>query len=93
MAYIEGIVNTQQLEGLFKAGYLTEEIGHQPKEKYLHRVSVWVDCAVNDLLTPPICQRCGTFMGDGEHLPDPIGGTHRWECPNCNLLVVIEIFE
>jgi len=79
MADIQGIVDDEQLKAMMDAGYLVEEVGDQPDDKRLHRVSVWVECDINDLLTPPLCKVCGTLM---DHECFPIA-TMLYTCPDC----------
>ncbi len=77
MADIQGLVDEEQLNAMMDAGYLVEEVGDQPDNKGLHRVSVWVECDITDLLTPPLCRSCKALM---EHDYHPDQGTSLYAC-------------
>jgi len=87
MADIEGIVTTEQLDSLMDAGY---HVTAQPDENGLHRVSVFVNADVNELLSPPLCANCGALMHHN-YFPDQEGGTSLYVCPDCGEQVRIVV--
>lgn len=88
MADIQGLLNEEQIDQLMDAGYLVEEMAGGTDE--LHYISVFVNCDINDLLSPPLCPECSMLM-DYEFEPDQAGYMAQYSCSNCGLSMLIQV--
>jgi len=88
MAKINGMITAAQLADLEQAGYDVMSVARVlDSVEALFTATVFVECDINDLLTPPLCSNCGTLM-DRESERGGDFAVSTWTCPDCGRIVM-----
>ena len=99
MAFIIGLSDNMAPARLREAGYDLITAKEMPaiaeilsNDTNLTRICIFVDCEPEELLTPPFCKNCHSYMGESTNLHnEQDGGTiANWGCDNCGWMCEIE---